>query len=78
MSKVLVMRFLIPVVVLLVTMLLISRQPQDAVTDEAIRQPVFTLEMVEAAVPANTEAGTEYDEVVESSGLLNRLEILDF
>ena len=78
MSKVLVMRFLVPVVVLLATMLLISRQPQDAVTDEAIRQPVFTIEIVEAAAPSNTEAGADYDAVVESSGLLNRLELLEF
>jgi hypothetical protein len=72
------MRFLIPVVILLATMLLISRQPEGAVVDEASAQSVFTIEMVEAAAPAGTEAGTEYDEMVESSGLLNRLELLEF
>ena len=72
------MRFLIPVVILLATMLLISRQPEGTVADEASVQSVFTIEMAEAAAPANTEAGAAYDEVVEASGLLNRLELLDF
>ncbi len=72
------MRFLVPVVVLLATTLLISRQPQDAAEEEAMVQPVFTIEMVEAAAPSNTEADTDFDEIVESSGLLNRLELLEF
>lgn len=73
------MRFLVPVAVLLATMLLISRQPKGAIADEeVIVHPIFTIEMVEAAAPANTEPGIAYDEVVESSGLLNRLELLDF
>ncbi|MBO9563010.1 MAG: hypothetical protein J7621_09565 [Niastella sp.] len=72
------MRFLVPVAVLLATTLLISRMPKGAVADEVIMHPIFTIEMMEAAAPTNTEAGTAYDDVVESSGLLNRLELLDF
>ncbi len=72
------MRFLVPVAVLLATMLLISRQPKGAVAEEVIVHPIFSIEMVEAPAPTNTEADTEYDDVVESSGLLNRLELLDF
>ena len=72
------MRFLVPVVVLLATFVLIARQPQEVPVEDITVQPVFTIEMVEAAVPADREAGTDYDEVIESSGLLNRLELLEF
>lgn len=69
------MRFLIPVIVLIVTMVFMpgpSADPARAVLTEN----AYSAGQAEAAAPA--EGAADYDDVVEESGLLNRLELLDF
>lgn len=72
------MRLLVPVVVLLATILMINRQPPQAGAAEVSLHPVLTIEIREGSAFSNREGGTKYDEVIESAGLLNRLELLDF
>lgn len=70
------MRFLIPIVVLLVTSILISCESLSPTAERETVWPAYTVETAETAEAA--EADAEYDEIIEASGMLNRLELLDF
>ncbi|NII27137.1 hypothetical protein HB364_18765 [Pseudoflavitalea sp. X16] len=70
------MRFLVPIVMLLVTSILMSREPQAPTAEGETVWPAYTVETAETAEAA--EANAEYDEIIEASGMLNRLELLDF
>lgn len=67
------MRFLVPIIVLLVTSVFISREPQAPAAERETVRPAYTAENAETA-----EANAEYDEIIEASGMLNRLELLEF
>lgn len=73
------MRFLIPIVMLLATSVFMSREPQEPPVVRETAQQVYTSEAVEVETAAEaTDADAEYDEIIEASGMLNRLELLDF
>ena len=73
------MRFLIPIVVLLVTSVLMSRELPRPTVEKGAAQQRYAVETVEASTATEaTDPDAEYDEIIESSGMLNRLDLLDF
>lgn len=72
------MRFLIPIVVIMVTSFFVPRGAEEgkAAIDTA---PFGYVEKgTEAVGAANSEQDDSYDVIIESSGMLNRLELLNF
>lgn len=67
------MKFLVSIVVLLVTSVLILHEPQAPTVEKDMELPAYTAENMESA-----EADAEYDEIIEASGMLNRLDLFDF
>lgn len=70
------MRFLIPIVVLLVASVLMPREPQEPTAKKEVVQQAYPDPA--AGTAATADVATDYDEVIESSGMLNRLELLEF
>lgn len=72
------MRFLIPIIVLLVTSFFVQRGGEEG---QAAIDPApfgYAEKGMEAASAANSEQDDSYDVIIESSGMLNRLELLNF
>lgn len=72
------MRFLVPIVVLLVTSFFV---PRGAKEEQAAAGPVhyeYSAGQMETAGAVERERDDDYDGIIESSGMLNRLELLNF
>lgn len=67
------MRLLIPVILLMIT---IAFAPRPVQVDMHTRSGVVPQEAVEP--PNEAKKGLQFDVVIETSGMLNRLELLDF
>lgn len=75
------MRFLVPIIVLIVTAIFLPRQQQEQ-PEKAMAAQEYAAELMEMTGATdeaiNDDDTIEYDEVIESAGMLNRLELFDF
>lgn len=72
------MRFLIPIVVIIVTSFFVPRGTDEGHAEAGLAPYAYPEKGLEVSGAANSESEDDYDGLIESSGMLNRLELLNF
>lgn len=72
------MRFLVPIVILLVTVFFVPRGTGEGQAEPGLAPHEYAEKGMGTAGATNGEQDDDYDEIIESSGMLNRLELLNF
>lgn len=73
-----VMRFLIPIVVIILTSVFVPRGADEEQAEAGLAPYAYPEKEIGAASAASEGHDDEYDVLIESSGMLNRLELLNF
>jgi|GEM_PF-1307836 len=72
------MRFLIPMVVIVVTSFFVPRGTEEGRVEAGLAPDAYPEKEMGVSAAANGENEEDYDVLIESSGMLNRLELLNF